>query len=568
MVVTPSQLQPRPESIIRNPSFPGMLSMSDGFRPDICKALLLLQAAREGVCVAKSGLANRRGRGMTMLAIVQHLQPEPPPRLRQAVDRLADALRRERPELSLPERFHDLASNRLDDGPTLHVDDLSEISGFGGGQDVRFYQDRARLRAGDNDLVATCGDPVPGHKSYCRDYLGLGSPEWLRPRPPHLPLRIAEACWEDAKIRRRLIDKLRHDQLLYIHPNMGTFAVWKLGFLLHGETNRPIKMIAPPPGVTRWVNDKIAFAATVARLFGPELVPRTDSACNFATMAQHVRDLCEQSEMLGFKLPCSAGGDGNLVVNADQFRGRSLQDIRGLLKERLSVLDWDGYSPLLIDSWETDVLGSPSAQLWIPPQPQGPPIVEGIFMQTTEGVEGVFVGTAPAHFPAGLTQEITDLSWLLARLFQILGYVGRCSFDMIVVGNSLDNCRLEFIECNGRWGGTSLHMTLMNRIFGDWIQSPFAVHVAHHIPGLDRFEFVELLDRFGDELFDARTGKGSLILSNPGRLRYQSGITATVLASSWNDAARYARRIPERLRRIVQERSTVESPTTNEMTRE
>jgi hypothetical protein len=311
------------------------------------------------------------------------------------------------------------------------------------------------------------------------------------------------------------------------------------------------------------VNDKISFTATVERLFGPESVPQTKSACNLAVTTQHAKHLAEQSTLLGFKLPGSAGGDGNVVVNADHIRDHGLSEIHQLLRQQLRPLRWDGCSPLLIDRWETGVIGSPAAQLWIPPVKQGPPLVEGIFSQTTETLHGVFVGATLANLPSDLTQEITDRTWLLARLFQMLGYIGRCSFDMILVGSGLSDCRLEFIECNGRWGGTSLYMTLMNRIFADWLGHPFAVHVAHHIPGLDRFRLVDLLDYFRTELFDVRTGTGSLILANPGRLPYQSGITAIALATSWTDAATNVRKIPERLKQFVQEHRKVDTTSSN-----
>lgn len=500
---------------------------------------------------------------MNQGAIVEHFRPAPSVRLCRDVERLALALRRERSELVLPDSFRDLAPKQLEDGPTLHLVDVSEIMRLDGGIDVRFYQDRARLRAGDNDLVASCADRVAGHESYCRDFLGLGAPGWLRPHEGRDPRKVAEACWKDRKVRRLLIDKLRSGRLAYIHPNMGTLSVWELGLLLRSETHRPIKIVAPPPDVQRWVNDKVAFTATVVRLFGPELAPRTRSACNYAVSTQRAKDLAERSAMLGFKLPLAAGGDGNVVVNADRIRNHTLPEVCQLLKHQLRPLQWDGCSPLLIDRWETDVLGSPAAQLWIPPVAQGPPLVEGIFSQTTEKLHGVFVGASRALLPSGLIQEITDRTWLLARLFQLLGYVGRCSFDMILVGSSLSNARLKFIECNGRWGGTSLYMTLMNRIFGDWIRQPFAVHAAHRIPGLDRFTLVDMFDCFRGELFDARTGKGSLILANPGRLPYVSGITAISLATSWQDAAVNVRKIPERLTHFVQRNRKMDTTSGN-----
>jgi hypothetical protein len=336
---------------------------------------------------------------------------------------------------------------------------------------------------------------------------------------------------------------------------MGTLSVWELAALIQAESCRPLQVIAPPPEVVRWVNDKILFTETVARLFGPEFVPRTTSACSFAVAARLATDLAQRSAMLGFKLPDSAGGDGNVVIDAEQIRDRSLAETCQLLKRELSPLVWNSCSPLLIDSWETNVLGSPAAQVWIPPLTQGIPIVEGLFSQTTEKLRGVFVGATRAELPSAVTQEIVDLTWLLSRLFQLLGYVGRCSFDLILVGDHQDHCRVEFIECNGRWGGTSLFMTLMARIFGDWVNQPFAVHVAHHIPGLERVQFVELLHGFREDLFDVRTGQGTLILANPGRLAYQSGITAVALAASWQGAADHVRDIPNQLRQFVAKQS-------------
>lgn len=64
---------------------------------------------------------------MKTVPIVEHLQADPPRESLRAVERLAKRLREERPELALPDQFRDLAPSGLDDGPTLHIDDLSEI---------------------------------------------------------------------------------------------------------------------------------------------------------------------------------------------------------------------------------------------------------------------------------------------------------------------------------------------------------------------------------------------------------------------------------------------------------
>src|SRR5690606_34224305 len=66
---------------------------------------------------------------------------------------------------------------------------------------------------------------------------------------------------------------------------------------------------------------------------------------------------------------------------------------------------------------------------------------------------------------------------LLASLFQQLGYFGRCSFDTILVGPDPATAEVHWAECNGRGGGTSIPMTLVNRLTGDWAETPLAVVV-------------------------------------------------------------------------------------------
>lgn len=487
--------------------------------------------------------------------VVEQHKADPPARMRRKAERLAETLLRAHPELAAAAEFRDLVPERLEPGPTLHLEDLSEIARIDPGEDVRFYQDRARLRAGDGDCVASCGDPIDGHEAYCRDLLGLGSPQWLRPRPLRNRMRIAEACWEDPAVREALVAKLRTGDLEFLHPHMGTFAVWELAALLSEAGGRPLKVVAPPPRLTNWVNNKVAFAETVARLFGEDFVPRTESAWNLALLARRVAELADRAEAIGLKRPDAGGGGGNVLLRAARLRGKPLVAVERIVKEAARAIDWRGERELLVDVWETNVVCSPSVQLWIPPRLDGPPTVEGTFRQLTEGERGMFVGAAPAQFPDALSRDLADRCWLLGRLFQQLGYVGRCSFDLILVGPDLRDCRPEFIECNGRWGGTSLPMTLMNRLVGDWARRPFALQVFHHIDGLQHVSFAELLAFFDRDLFDVRTQRGSVIFYNPGRLPSQSGISAIVLGESWDQAAGEARRNVEvRMHQLAQSR--------------
>ena len=181
--------------------------------------------------------------------IVGRVTPDPPAAQLRALESLTVEVRCERPELAADSQFRSLMPESLVDGACLYLDDLSEITSLDGGQEFHFMQDRARLRAGNGDIVATLSPEVAGYEEYCQHHLGLGSPQWLHPALGKDPLRIAQACWMDRHARSTLVHRLRTDSLHYLHPHMGTFGVWELGVLLHEHSRRPLKIIAPPPAL-------------------------------------------------------------------------------------------------------------------------------------------------------------------------------------------------------------------------------------------------------------------------------------------------------------------------------
>jgi len=485
------------------------------------------------------------------LPIVPHASCTPRPYLHARALALAERLRTTYPDLIPRGLFRPLIPTTLDDAPALHLDDLSTITRISRFYDPSYLEDRAVFRAMPGDLVASCAPGGEAFEAYVRDQLGLGTVTWYRPTPLSTSLGVATACWADRGVRRDLIGAIRRGNLRYVHPHLGNAPAWTTALLLRNASRRPISVIGPHPGLTRRVNDKVWFAEVARGLFGHAAVPPTAAAYNLATVAMVVRSLCTTSRRIVFKLPSSAGGSGNLVVPSRELRGRSLGTLRSDIRNRLAELGWTGEGPLLVGAWETDVLQAPSTQLWIPPENVGLPVVEGVFQQLIEGDAGAFTGSRPADLPPDLTQAMVEQSWLLGRLFQRLGYVGRCSFDLLLVGRDLDNCRTEFIECNGRWGGTSGPMTLMNRLFGDWTCRPYATNECE-VAGLGALSFSDVLEAFGDDLYDARTGTGSLIFYNPGALQSHQEIDVLVLDRSWEAAARRANRdIPRRLRALT-----------------
>ncbi len=123
----------------------------------------------------------------------------------------------------------------------------------------------------------------------------------------------------------------------------------------------------------------------------------------------------------------------------------------------------------------------------------------------------------------------------MAAALQQIGYVGRCSFDFLVVGDPQDdNCRLLFTECNGRWGGTSIPMRLLDRLV-QGTRPPYISRDFQH-PGLIGCTFENLLEILGSKLFDPKTGEGRFILYNVGPLEKDGKFDVISLGRSTEDA--------------------------------
>ena len=100
---------------------------------------------------------------------------------------------------------------------------------------------------------------------------------------------------------------------------------------------------------------------------------------------------------------------------------------------------------------------------------------------------------------------------------QALGYVGRCSFDLIVVGDPNGDFSIRFTECNGRWGGTSTPMALLDRLL-EGPRPPYRAQdfVSDKLMGAD---FGELLQLVGREAWRSDTRTGRYLFYNTGPLR-------------------------------------------------
>ena len=407
--------------------------------------------------------------------------------------------------------------------PTLYLDDVSEIPFLGNIIGIEEYQHRARVRAGVGDLYAAVTPPVEGYEEYCRDALRMGSPEPVIAEIVTSPLAVAKACGCGTALAQ-IVERARAAGGLLIHPYMSIEPVWELAARVEADANVPAKVIGPPPPVTWIANDKKSFSELVEQTLGKEWLVRTEIAREPRVIARHLREIAKTCVRVGLKRTRCASAMGNEVFDSAELLEQDVEDVVRAFLERT---EWDGAEDVLAVAWEETDL-SPSTQTWIPPRGQGKPIVEGVYEQILKGPEKIFVGSRPlTHL---IAVELATASTRVATALQELGYVGRCSFDFIV----LDNERARFTECNGRWGGTSIPMSLVDRLVPS-NRPPYRAqdYVSEHLVGTS---FEEVQSRLRSELYHPASGEGRFILYNVGPLRESGKLDVIAIGETQQEA--------------------------------
>jgi hypothetical protein len=394
---------------------------------------------------------------------------------------------------------------------------------------------RALLLAGDRDVVALGIARNHEFERYCRELLCLGSPRVVEPAPGAPGDPVAARCLRDSGALEEFAALARQHGRLNIVPYIGTGNAWSLAARIASDSGAEIRVAAPLPRLTRRANDKLWFAARVSELLGSPSLPPSYGAYGAAALSGRVRALAKRHPRIAVKLPDSAGSAGNLVLDSTSLLELDVPDLRAKLLDLLGAHGWRGGFPLLVSVWECPVALSPSVQLWIPRADERGPIVEGIFEQRLHGEQAEFVGSVPADLPEQLEWRLATEGAQIGCLLQELGYYGRCSLDAVLVGEEIDSADIHWVECNARWGGTSIPMTLANRLIGNWRERPFVV-VDRTGLELPRRPFAWLLERFGVELFRAADPIQGIILHVPGRIEEGQGFDFMALAPAQKDA--------------------------------
>lgn len=417
--------------------------------------------------------------------------------------------------------------------PTLHLDDVSAIPFLVDIAGVEEYQHRARLRAGDDDLVAAVTPLSEGYEEYCRTTLGLGRATFVAAPPAGGGmLAVSRACGAEPALSRLAAEAARRGGLA-IHPYMGIEAVWELAKRIAATSGTKVRVLGPPPPVTWIANDKALFEDLVSAVLGRSWLVESRRESTVPALVASLFELARAHERVALKRLRCASAMGNLVLDGAELRGAGRDATESLVESFLDRTEWRGDEAVLVVAWEAAAL-SPSTQLWIPPAEEGPPRLDGVYEQILEGATKVFVGSRPARFAEPLRLAIGSAALEVGAALQAMGYVGRCSFDHLVVGDPRSEPALRFTECNGRWGGTSTPMSLVDRIFPGH-RPPYRAQDFVH-PGLVGVSLKEVLTRAGDELFDVRTGRGRYLFYNVGPLRRFGKLDVVALGSTQDEA--------------------------------
>ena len=463
------------------------------------------------------------------------------------LEKIADRLAANEPALVLTSVFGAGVGSGLMEGPALLICDDREIA-LCDPDRSQIHEYRISTLAADGDTLLISGGRNTAFERYRKDLLGLGTLDVISLPPDtrngHVPLATRLALRPDAL--DVIAAKASKAEGLTILPYIGTGSVWVLAAAIAERAKARVRVAAPPPRLTRRVNDKVWFARRVAEVLGLHAQPAFRSVYGPAALAGQVGRLARQADRVVIKVPDSAGSIGNISLGAADIRGHTLEGLRSHLLSILETIGWRGRFPLLVEVWDAPILAGPSVQSWIPERPYGPPILEGIYEQVATGPEGSFVGSVPAELPNRWEEQVTQEALKLATLFQFLGYFGRCSFDAVIAGNDYENAELHWIECNGRWGGVSMPMTLANRLVKDM------EHRAFVVVQLSRMEFEcrtidEAQKMVESELFKVPGSDEGVVFLSPFGIERGSGVNLMAIAETVERAKGLAQRATQQL---------------------
>jgi hypothetical protein len=467
---------------------------------------------------------------VSVIPLIGHFDVRLDAEERARLGHLARRVMSDDPRIAAHDMFGSGVAPGLGTGPGFLFEDHSEAGGYPNRHSPLEY--RSLLLADSGDLVAVEGVRNRQFEDYCSDVLELGRPDVVAvpPSPPGRDQRLAQRCLHSPDVMRRLGELACRSRQLDLIPYLGGGWTWRLAGAVAQETGATVRVAAPPPMLARRANDKLWFAERVAEILGPRSRPTTFAAFGPRALARRIEMLARRFERVVVKVPTGSGAHGNLVLDADDVTALRPAELEAQIAALVRSLGWSEHFPLVVGVWSTPVVASPSVQLWIPAPADGPPIIEGIFTQLLRPPVGAFIGAEPTTLPGILTDQLVEEAGRLATFLQALGYFGRCGFDTVLTGSDVTDARVHWIECNPRWSGVSIAITLANRLTGDWVRRPFVV-VQRMEEATPRRGIPDALHRLHGHVFTPARQSGVVVMS-PESMVTGTGINLMAIGST------------------------------------
>ncbi len=431
-------------------------------------------------------------------------------------------------------------------GSGIWIGDAAEIRFMGRTPGKRFDY-RLGWLAGLEDVVVIGGSSYRSFEDYQRQIIGAPGLRYLNVDRGDTGPRCATQirCLRDPTAYRLLISEMTQMENVTIHSHQTTGTIWALAARLNRDTGKPVHVAGPPPLLSRRANDKIWFGSVARRLLGPDAIPAKRTAHSWTSLTRHVAALARKWDRLVVKVPDSAGSEGNFVVHSRDVLSHGLRGLNDRLRNLLSNHGNGPGFPVLVEVWDANVRTSPSVQVWIPLPVHGPPIIEGVFEQVLTGEDAAFAGAVQASLPERFDQSLCHGAMQLSVLFQHLGFFGRCSFDALITGADDHVGKIHWIECNARWGGASIPMSLVNRLTGLG-RKPCYTIVQNDQDFFRPTKFADALEEFSD-LSYAHDQISGVIFLTPNLMEEGKGAHFLMLADDARSAMKQAQNVLDRL---------------------
>ena len=444
-------------------------------------------------------------------------------------------------KLDSTDQYHPNIKQGLVNRPKLLIEDHSWIRLFETEGDEA-YSYRSLLFADNNDQVVIGVKRCESFEHYCHLTLGFGKPEILSPAKNSHKKSLTTRCINDSKVIDAIVSHAKQNDGLNIVPYMGTSETWRMAAIIAESSAVPIFVAASLPALTQMVNNKVWFTQCVEELLGNSSTPPTHKAYNLSSLTTEIVELSQTNDTVAIKLVNSASSAGNMVIKSEDVREKSLHEVMLFLERLLIRCGWDKTFPLMATAWESPIMTTPSVHFWIPSKEEGEPILEGIFDQVVSGTNMEFTGAMPTALDDNWQNKIAHEAKLIALLFQELGYFGRCSLDAILVGNNISNANLHWVECNGRWGGVSIPLSVSHRLNIQNNSLCFMVIEEGHLNNPPA-KLKDILNHVDKYLYTPDKKNNGVIILSPSRFEAGNGFEMMIIEDSINKARKEAQKL-------------------------